>query len=317
MACRKFPIDPIPPPPPPPPPPPGPDPGPDPGPTPGPTGFFYAASYYGAVGCTSDARWQGDLDRLKSLRISNVRVWYDWPIQWAPNSRFILRDGRVEAGLLGRFRRFLTDAAARGFRVDITSTGPGNEHYDSKEAWFTGITNMATALKDITLFYPVDVFNEFTAGIYKVGATIADGVRATTIAKTICPTWSVTCSMDGDVGTIGYNYKQLIAGGAKIDLFAPHYKRDEGWGGKVYQRTTQLRADMAAVGISKPIYVQEESWSGESVWSVEQSTAAGGGAKSSGAAGYCFHTTAGFDLSSRSYFEQLTSEELTAMQQLP
>ena len=71
---------------------------------------------------------------------------------------------------------------------------------------------------------------------------------------------------------------------AKIDLFAPHYKRDEGWGGKVYQRTTQLRADMAAVGISNPIYVQAESRSGESVWSAAQSTAAGGGAKSSGAA---------------------------------
>lgn len=317
MACRKFPIDPITPPPPPPPPDPEPEPGPDPGPTPGPSGFFYAASYYGAVGCTSDARWQGDLDKLKNLRVSNVRVWYDWPSHRSPNSRFVKRDGTIDSGLLQRFLRFLSDATARGFRVDITSTGPGDDHYDSKEKWFTGITNMATALKSVTTFYPVDVLNEYTAATSKVGATVADAVRATTIAKTICPTWTVTTSMDGDGGKIATNYVTLLQAGAKIDVLCPHFGRVDGWGDKLAGRVNQLRIDVAKAGITKPIYCQEENRDHENYWSVSQSTAAASGAKASNAVGYCFHTSAGFDLSSRSFFEQLTSNELTALQSLP
>lgn len=325
MSCRKYPIVPIVPPPPPEPPPPGPDPGPDPGPTPGPTGFFYSASYYGAIGCTSDDRWRGDLDRLKQYRISNVRVWYDWPEHYSPGSRIIKKDGTISTDALNRFLRFYADATARGFKIDLSSTGPGSgtdegtsyPHYNDFGAYFRGLENMATALKSLTALYPVDVCNEFTAAKSKFGFSVADVVRATQIVKTICPKWNVTTSMDGDVGTIGNNYKQILAGGGKVDVLAPHFRRDDGWGAKAYQRVGQLKADLATVGVVRPIYLQEESWAGEAVWSVEQSTAAAGGSKSAGAIGYCFHTDAGFNLTSRSFFEQLRSVEITALQQLP
>ena len=319
MACRKFPIDPITPPPPPPPPPPTPEPGPDPGPTPGPSGFFYAASYYGILTSGgNDGIFLPDLDKLKSLRISNIRIWFDWAgIKWSPPGGTIVNpDGSLISGMVDRLRRVIGYAADRGIRVDLTSGGKECA-YNSFDAWLTALRNVATVFKDITTFYPVDVQNEVTASFGKQGQTIARVIQATQLVKSIAPNWPVTASMDGDVGMIGNNYKQLIAGGAKIDVLAPHYRRDEGWGDKVSQRTTQLRADLAAVGISRPIYVQEENRDGEPYWSVEQSTRAAAGAKASGATGYCFHTIAGFDVRSSGYFAHLSSNELAAMQQLP
>lgn len=324
MSCRKYPIVPIVPPPPPPAPPPGPDPGPDPepgpdpGPTPEPAGFFYAASYYGVIGASPDSKWQSDFDRLKGMRISNLRVWADWAgISWAPPGCTVVNpDGSINSDKLNRFRRIITGAASRGIKIDLTFGGPECA-YSSHDAWLRALANVATALKDVTTFYPVDVCNEFTAATYKQGVTVSEVVRATQIVKEICPHWAVTTSMDGDVGTIGYNYKQILSAGGKIDVLAPHYKRDEGWGSKVSQRTSQLRSDMAAAGITKPIYVQEENRDGEPFWSVDQSTAAASGAKASSAVGYCFHTIAGFDVISGDFFSHLKPEELTAMQQLP
>ena len=321
MSCRTWPPD-EPPPPPPPPPKPPPDPG-------QPPKFFYSISYYGALTAPNDSVWKEDFNQLVQRGIRNVRIWVDWPATWAPNGRCIAPDGSLIPDKVQLFQRILTGAAARGIKVDMTFGGPGsnNDGYEGNriDSWQRGIRNMASVFKDWTLFYPVDVHNEVHAGIGKTGGelTYAHVASATQQAAAIAPGWSLTASTDGDSGTVALDYAQMIALGAVIHVCAPHYPRDEGWGGKVESRVKNTRAVLYNnFLIIRPIYLQEENlylpgYPGAENWSVEQSTAAATGARRSAAVGYCFHTHAGFDLNHGTMFEQLSPGELEAINALP
>lgn len=318
MSCRKFPSD-EPPPPPPPPPKPPPDPG-------TPPSFFYAASYYGALTATSSATWTSDLTKLRQLGVSNVRVWVDWP-GWhgGPDGRIVSHNGSLYANRVAQFQQFLTIAGSLKMKVDMTFGGAGDAsfiEYDSFSSWHTGLRNMATAFKDWTMFYPVDVHNEFHAGVGKSGGelTIAHIVQATQEVHAIAPTWAITCSTDGDSGSCAIDYAQMVGSGAYLNVLAPHFPRGEGWGSALEGRVVNMRTVLLTnFGIAKPIYCQEENRDNYSggTWSVEQSTAAATGARKSKAVGYCFHTEAGFDLSHGSFFDRLSPAELQALQALP
>lgn len=322
MSCRTWPPE-TPPPPPPPPPKPPPEPG-------TPPSFFYAASYYGALTATSSSTWTSDLTKLRQLGVSNVRVWVDWPgWEGGPAGNIVQPNGSLSASRVAQFQQFLTIAGSLKMKVDMTFGGAGNAsfiEYTSFNAWHTGLRNMATTFKDWTMFYPVDVHNEFKAGTDNSGGelTIAHIVQATQEVHAIAPKWSITCSTDGDSGSCAIDYAQMISSGAYLNVLTPHFLRyDSDWGGKVEGRVNNLRNVLLTnFGIYKPIYVQEENlylpgYPGAENWSVEQSTSAALGARKSKAVGYCFHTHAGFDLSKGSFFDQLSPAELQALQALP
>lgn len=319
MSCRTWPPE-TPPPPPPPPPKPPPEPG-------TPPSFFYAASYYGALTATSSSTWTSDLTKLRQLGVSNVRVWVDWPgWEGGPAGNIVQPNGSLSASRVAQFQQFLTIAGALKMKVDMTFGGAGDAsfiEYTSFNAWHTGLRNMATTFKDWTMFYPVDVHNEFKAGTHKSGGelTIAHIVQATQEVHAIAPSWPITCSTDGDSGSCAIDYAQMIGAGAYLNVLAPHFPRyDSDWGEKVEGRVNNVRNVLLTnFGIAKPIYVQEENrdeYTG-GTWSVEQSTAAALGSRKSKAVGYCFHTVAGFDLSHGTFFDQLSAAELEALKALP
>jgi hypothetical protein len=277
--------------------------------------FVLAASYYG--GCaTAEAVVVADLGQLAALGFNNVRIWVTWN---APSdaAAVVRGDGSLDAGALARLRFLLETARGLGMSVDVTfgygTPGISDGGFDN---YRTAMAALASELLPYRNAW-FDLGNERDVGDARYLSV--EQVRDLALAvRAVDPARLVTASGGGSTGEgAAASWTEMYAT-ANLDFATPHFSRDADWAAQTESRVTVMRDLLLAAGWDRPIYLQEEARRGYSgaEWPKEDFLTAVAGARSAGAAGWCFHTDAGFDLVAGSFFDQLDDVERDLVDEL-
>ncbi len=277
-------------------------------------------SYFSAIGAPiSDV--ESDLDWLGNRGFDHLRIMATWNRDWidgnpggnlpVPNACIIDAGGNLIPDRVNALRAILDAATERGFTVDVSFwyrdyLDQGCELQscgDDDSCWPRYQNGVVDFVEDIEGEYPnvfIDVDNESYAGPgsphwdkiegLKLAAAAADANRLLTFSQG-------GLNQNTSAGQLGYN---IVQGGA--DLAAPHFQRTENWDDDTVLRVDHLRDILDTI---IPIHLQEEARVG---WC---DGGAGGSSENcqhddilnslglsiyAGAAGWNFHTSAGFDL---------------------
>lgn len=277
--------------------------------------FVLAASYYGGCGAPED-RVRSDLTRLAGLGFNNVRVWVTWSVPTADAS-VVRNDGSLDPGALARLRRLLD--IARGLRMTVDLTfgygldGLTDGGFDNYRAAMTALAGEVREYRNAW----IDLGNERDVGDARYLSV--EQVRDLAVAvRGVDPGRLVTASGGGSTGEQAAVSWDELYEVADLDFATPHFQRDDGWAEATESRVTTMRSGLLAEGWDRPIYLQEEARRGYggAEWPKEMFLTAVAGARRAGAAGWCFHTDAGFDLVAAGFFDQLDEVELDVIDEL-
>ncbi len=273
--------------------------------------FLLGVSYF-------DARdWSpSDFDGLSQRGWNLVRIWLDWS-----DDGFFGPDATLSPDGAAALAELVAAARERDMIVDVTIldpeflVGPDLEHRSAAAA------SVATLLLEANnvLF---DVMNEHDHGggpidHAEAGAIVA-AVRAVDPARivTISSTGGHLVADDATVQTGAVDEELDVVG---VDVVTPHLSRTADWSAATGPRVTSLRAHLRSRGAVLPIYLQEEARRGHSGLdpSAEEFIGAAQSAVAAGAAGWIFHTDAGFELGATDFFGALDDVETVVVDTLP
>lgn len=262
--------------------------------------FLLGVSYFDVLG------WKAsDFDMLAARKFNLVRIWLDWGV-WTDRSRsFFDADGNLvrKPELLDIVRA----AAARGIVVDVTILDSGNASGAGNPE--NAVRNAVQALSgEPNVFF--DLVNEHSRDPREWSINHAWMKSLVGIAHAANPKALVTLSADE------YHYNESGIGvdlDIGLNLLAPHFGRVNG-----LSRTGEKVAGVKGK-TSLPVYLQEENrrgWQGDFSLTKDDFLKAAGEVVTAGAAGWVFHTAAGFDLSVSTFFDNLDDVELATVDEL-
>jgi hypothetical protein len=267
-----------------------------------------------------------DLDALAGWGVNAVRVWAHWHTAIYQADGALSVDGR--ARLLALARR-LQD---RGLTFELVVLRPGQlpgqpfAVFASDAARTNAVEAVTAAMRPFrnVIF---DLYNEHdhpdgpishaAARLLRDRVKALDPQRIVTISSTEYHLVSAAGILD-DKGI--RNLKEEAGSGpasVRADIVAPHFPRTETWAAATGDRVGAIRAALDRIGARVPIYLNEERRANESAHlAPEAYVRARTGAATAGAAGWLFHTAAGFELAKRSFLDALTADERAGLQAL-
>lgn len=281
--------------------------------------FLLGCSYYAALGAPDDIV-RRDLDEMRRLGFNWVRLWATWAA-FDNDVSAVDREGRGREPFLARLRQIVIGCDRRGMAVDVTLsrgngvTGP--PRLGSMEAHRRAVETIVTALKSSRNWY-LDLSNERNirdkrfAG-YDELKELRDAVKA------LDPDRLVTASFSGDIPREQLReYLSVV----RADFIAPHRPRNATSPVETEAKTREYLATMKTLGRIVPVHYQEPFRRGFGKWqpTADEFLADLRGARTGGAAGWCFHNgdqrdhprgepRRSFDLREKRLFEQLDAEE--------
>lgn len=288
--------------------------------------FLLGVSYFGAIAIDDNQFRNHDLDVFRSRGINHVRVWANWTHQAAPEATILGVEGNLLSGPFHRLVRLVNALRARDMTLDLTFSWASfhGDTCDSREAnhgegpcWEAfqrGLGLATAALAELTP-YPDHVFfdlsNEHNLGQTSLGVAEIQALR--TVVQSADPSRRVTASVAGS--GLRRRTADLLAGHA-TDFATPHFKRTRRWYARADGRIEALRRTLEPHG-TWPIHLQEEARRGFCHGDDNDSCKAQhflqslAEAAEFGAAGWVFHTDAGYrlDVGNDSFYRRLDSEE--------
>ena len=286
--------------------------------------FLLGASLFDALGPTAPR--DQDLDALKTWGVTIVRVWAHWhePIYGA--------DGALTAQGRARLLALSPRLSARGLVLELVVLRPGQlpgqpfALFASPEARLRAVDAITTALRD-SRHVMFDLYNEHDHPDGPVSHADLRVMRDR--VKAIDPQRVVTVSSTGNHlitadGRIGAQEAKNLAEEAGIDapavgvdVLAVHFPRTDDWAAATAPRVGAVRTALDRLGRTLPIYLNEERRADpEAPMPPEVYQRAVSGARQAGAAGWLFHTAAGFELAKQPFTEALTPAERAGLEQL-
>ncbi|MEK7555713.1 MAG: peptidoglycan-binding protein [Patescibacteria group bacterium] len=270
--------------------------------------FLLGVSYFDALD------WRtSDLDGLHARGFNLIRIFLDWKTDNGNDAESIFdMAGNLKPTETQTIRDLIHASATQGIIVDITILHALSVNLlgsDMKVAIRNAVSAFGT--KPNVFF---DLVNEHNCGSWSRSHSAMGDLMNT--ARSAAPnaiiTFSSACEphiLTGGWNADGGNINGEVATG--IDLIAPHFLRVSNWYDRVDQNVAAVKAYLSSVGSLMPVYVQEENRNGYDggYFTVAELIQAAVEAHNAGAAGYIFHTAAGFDLSSSSFFDNLDSVE--------
>jgi hypothetical protein len=275
--------------------------------------FLVLVSYFDAMDATP-ATLRSDFAFLRAHGIDGVRIFPNW---WdcdapttchRPSPRTLLdASGKLRPGRLDRLQEVLTIAASHGLIVDLSftrETVPGLRY----EGYEAGLVATVAALEGRHAHTLVDLQNEVeinSLGRSKDG--VADVVHLAGAVTGADPERLLVASVSGDVGRA---QRFGRATRKSLDAVAYHDPRRANWWSRVPAVVRQLKD-----GETRPIYLQEPTAFQRAGARADDDAAAlhfvsaVRAARDAGAAAWVFHTRKGFDLSQRSFQDQLEDGE--------
>jgi hypothetical protein len=281
--------------------------------------FLIGVSLFDALGLAGAS--DEDLDALVRWRISLVRVWAHWkePIYGA--------DGALSPGGRERLARLVQRLESRGLLLELVLLRPGQlpgEPYAifaSREARLRAVGEIAAALKGHRgiLFDLCNEHDHRDGPISHAEArTLRDAVKAIDPARivTISSTEYHFLAPEGTIGLPGLTNLREEIEGVGVDLVAAHLPRTPDWAAVTSVRVARLRKALESLAHPLPLHLSEErrAQAGEKplLASVYQTAVAG--SRAAGAAGWVFHTEAGFALGRHSFSGALSAQERAALE---
>lgn len=286
--------------------------------------FLVGVSLFDALGRTPPRA--EDLVALQRWGVKVLRVWAHWsdPIYGRDGS--LTPDGRARLkALVGRLRN-------RGLLLELVLLRPGQlpgqkyVAFASSDARMRAVTSIATALlNDRDVLF--DLFNEHDHPDGPISHR--DARRLRDAVKAVDPLRLVTISSTAThlitpAGTVGQgeeqNIREEVGQGpddVDVDILAPHLPRTGDWAAATDARVAILRGALDRGNSAVPIYLSEENrnFPGRAI-APETYVRAAEGAHTARAAGWMFHTEAGFALGKRPFLTALAPNERAALEQL-
>lgn len=273
--------------------------------------FLLGVSYF-------DARdWStSDLDGLAQRGWNLVRIWLDWS-----DDGFFGPDATLSPEGATALGELVAAARERDMIVDVTILDPEFLPGPDLEHRSAAVASVATTLLDANnvLF---DVMNEHDHPggpiDHAEAAAIVAAVRAVDPDRivTISSTGGHLVADDATVQTGAVDEELDVVG---VDVVTPHLPRTADWSAATGPRVAALRAHLRSRGLVRPIYLQEEARRGHSGLdpSAQEFVGAAQAAVAAGAAGWIFHTDAGFELGTPDFFGALDEVEVVVVDTLP
>jgi hypothetical protein len=288
--------------------------------------FLIGVSLFDALGVTPPR--DEDLDALQRWGVTLVRVWAHWSAAIYAADGSLTPDGRARlTALVSRLR-------SRRLVLELVLLRPGQlpgqkyVAFSSPDARVRAVASIATALIDDrdVLF---DLCNEHDHPDGPMSH--ADARRLRDAVKAVDPRRLVTISSTAThlitpAGAVGASEAENIRAEAgsgpdavRVDILAAHLPRTPDWAEATAPRVTVLRGAVDRVNgaASMPIYLSEENrLFPERAIAPDAYARAAAGARAARAAGWMFHTAAGFALGARPFLAALAPPERTALDRL-
>lgn len=286
--------------------------------------FLLGVSLFDALGQAPPQ--DQDLDALRDWGVKVVRVWAHWsePIYRA--------DGTLSAQGRSRLLQLASRLQARRLALELVLLRPGQLSgqgaavFSSDTARLRAVASITSALRDYrnVLF---DLYNEHDHPggpiSHAYARTLRDAVKATDPARmvTISSTAHHLISVDGQVrGNEARHLREEVGrepDAVAVDIVAPHFPRTQDWAASTGARIGAVRAALDRLGRVLPIYLNEERRAEPpAAVTVEAYLRACAEARQAGAAGWVFHTSAGFALRERPFLGALGPDERAALGRL-
>jgi Cellulase (glycosyl hydrolase family 5) len=286
--------------------------------------FLFGVSLFDALGSTPPR--DQDLDALRTWGVNTMRVWAHWhePIYQA--------DGTLTAQGRSRVLQLVQRLQSRGLVLELVLLRPGQlpgqpfALFASEAARLRSVSEITSALRDHrnVLF---DLYNEHDHPDGPISHAAARALRDA--VKAIDPARVVTISsteyhlMTAD-GRVGENEARNLreeagqdAGCVAVDVVAAHFPRTGDWAAATGSRVSALRAALDRIGRGFPIYLNEERRANPgSAIAADAYQRAHAAAQQASAAGWVFHTAAGFELKKRPFIDALTPAERAGLTRL-
>jgi hypothetical protein len=282
--------------------------------------FLLGFSYYGALAAPRPAVRQ-DLDDAQRLGFNWLRVWATWTA-FDQDSSAVGADGAPREPCLGKLKWLVAECDRRGLVVDVTLTR--GETLTNFAAHQRAVETLVEALHTHRNWY-LDLANEHDVHDARY-VSDAELKRLRDLVRQLDPARLVTASFGGHDLTANDVSKSLLTIG--LDFLAPHRPRTAQSPGETGGRTRALRTLMQELGCAAPMHYQEPFRRGYNGWEPRAEDFLNDlqGARSGGAAGWCFHNgqqwdTAdkqprrSFDLRNARLFDQLDAVEQKVVQQ--
>ncbi len=286
--------------------------------------FLLGVSLFDALGQTPPR--DEDLDAIRASGISIVRVWAHW------HDPIYARDGALTPEGRDRLERLVARLAARRLTLELVLLRPG-QMPGQPYAAFASADARTRAVEELTrallpdrdaLFdlcnehdHPDGPLTHAEARVLRDAVKRIDPARVVTISSTEYH----FVSAKGTIEAEGRRNLQEEAGSGPgevgVDVLSAHLPRTADWAKATGPRVTVLLRALGGIAATMPLYLSEENRSkpGETIPTAAYLDAARQ-AREAGAAGWVFHTEAGFDLARRPFLDALVPEERAALDRL-
>src|SRR5262249_3937527 len=251
-----------------------------------------------------------DLDALAGWGVNTVRVWAHWhePIYQA--------DGTLMAAGRERLVALARRLQRRGLILELVLLRPGQlpgqpfAVFASEAARTSAVDGIAEALRPFrnVLF---DLCNEHDHPdgpiSHAAARALRDRVKAIDAARIVTMS-STEYHLVSKAGAVDESALRGEAGAGSdsvgVDVLAPHLPRTDDWDAATGRRVAALRTALGRAGSQMPIYLNEERRAeAQSAVAAEAYGRARAGAQTARAAGWVFHTSAGFDLRGKPFVD--------------
>lgn len=286
--------------------------------------FVVGVSLFDALGAVAPR--DQDLDALKSWGINLVRVWAHW------HEPIYLADGTLSEAGRTRLVQLAKRLESRGLIFELVLLRPGQlpgqpfKLFASEAARVKAVESITSALREYRNIV-FDLYNEHDHGdgpiSHGAARVLRDKVKAVDPARlvTISSTEYHFVSAKGEVSEAGaQNLREEAGVGAEavgVDVVAAHLPRTDDWAAATGARLRALRAVLDRAGRAVPIYLNEERRAdGAKPLGAESYERAIAEARAAGAAGWLFHTAAGFELGKKPFLDALSADERAGLQRL-
>jgi len=286
--------------------------------------FVVGVSLFDALGTTAPR--DQDLDALRSWGVNLVRVWAHW------HDPIYQPDGALSEPGRQRLLQLAKRLDSRGLILELVLLRPGQlpgqpfAVLASEAARLKAVESIASALREYRNVV-FDLYNEHDHGdgpiSHRAARALRDKVKAIDPARlvTISSTEYHFVSAQGEVGDAGAQNLREEAGTAAeavgVDLVAAHLPRTDDWAAATGTRVRALRAVLDRAGRQVPIYLNEERRAdGAKPLGADNYARAIAEARAAGAAGWLFHTSAGFELGKKPFLDALSPDERAGLARL-
>ena len=286
--------------------------------------FLSGVSVFDALGAVPPR--DADLDAFNAWGVNTVRVWAHW------HDPIYQSDGTLTVGGRARLLTLARRLQARGLILELVLLRPG-QLPGQPFALFTSEAARATAVDAVTAalrpFRNVvfDLYNEHdhpdgpishaAARVLRDRVKALDRARIVTLSSTESHLLSATGTIDEDAARNLREEAGREADSVAVDMLAPHFPRTEGWAAATAPRIRAVRAALDRLGSRVPIYLNEERRADPpGRIAPETYHRAFSAATSAAAAGWVFHTAAGFELGKTPFLDALSPDERAALQGL-